>query len=81
VKSFKLFAHTCYQPHDIGNGLPEVDKLNSKFEKKVSQAEYDLINKREKLLEEKLDETDETSSEGNIKKVQIKILKAIRKRA
>jgi len=79
VKSFKLFAHTCYQPHDIGNGLPEVDKLDSKFEKKISQAEYDLINKREKLLEEKLDETDEISSEGNIKKVQIKIIKAIRK--
>jgi len=49
------------------------------LKKKISQAEYDLINKREKLLEEKLDMTDETSNEGKMKKVQKKVFKAIRK--
>ncbi len=76
---FIMFSHNCYQPHEIGNGLEETNKLQDDFQKKVSQAELEVIQQREKLLESKLDQSEQVKMEGKIKRTQTTVMKAIKK--
>jgi hypothetical protein len=76
---FIMFSHNCYQPHDIGNGKDENVKLQDDFQKKITQAQIDVIQQREKLLEAKLDQADEFKIEGKMKRVQGTVMKAIKK--
>ncbi len=76
---FIMFSHNCYQPHEIGNGLEETNKLQDDFQKKISQAELEVIHQREKLLESKLDQSEQVKMEGKIKRTQSTVMKAIKK--
>ena len=76
---FLMFSHMCYQPHDIGNGLNEQNKLQDDFQSKISQAQLDVIQEREKLLEGKLELSNENKLEGKVSKTQKTVMKAIKK--
>ena len=76
---FVMFSHNCYQPHEIGNGKNEENQLKNDFERKITQAQLDAIQAREKLLENKLEQNNELKLEGKISKTQKTVMKAIRK--
>jgi len=76
---FTMFSHSCYTPHDIGNGLSEDTKLQDEFQKKITEAQIDVIHEREKLLEKKLEKKDTNKLQGKVTNTQKTVMKAIRK--
>jgi hypothetical protein len=78
-KYYISFSHTCFRAHDIGSGKDSKEKMADDFEKRVSQAELDLVKEREKLLESKLKKSEIQLDQQKVGRTQKTVMQAIKK--